>query len=108
MNNESLRDELYNEKLRGVYAFIDASHDSLSQKVDSNQELIMEKLSAILAQTTKTNGRVNKLEEDYESYKKSMEFFSFVIKYKKVAALAFVGFVVLLLFLGLESTLKLF
>ena len=51
--------ELLNEKFKGLHAFIISSNDLQAER----DKLIFEKLNNIEIQTTKTNGRVTKLEE---------------------------------------------
>jgi hypothetical protein len=50
--------ELLEQKFKGVY-----------QKMDDNNTLILFKLERILEQTTRTNGRVSKIEEERDKEK---------------------------------------
>jgi len=51
--------ELFNEKIRGIYAAIDANANINNEHFKTQTEI----LTRIEAQTTKTNGRVTELEE---------------------------------------------
>lgn len=57
MTNEDLK-ELFEEKFKRVYA-----------EISSNAEIAQQMLNQILEQTKKTNGRVNKLEEETANLK---------------------------------------
>ena len=88
--------ELIEEKFKGVY---------LHQ--ESNFNLINEKLSHILEQTTKTNGRVTCLENDFKEYKKEMTFVNYLSKNPVILALILLGVLFLASYLDIKDLIKL-
>ncbi len=62
-----------------LLARIDERQKALDEKFESHQDVLKEKLDAILAQTTKTNGRVTTLE---------------ALKNKLIGGFALFGFIV--------------
>lgn len=62
--DSGLVQQLLDSKLKNLNDKIDANNRNLSDKIDSNNAHVVELLSFIKEQTTKTNGRVTKTEDD--------------------------------------------